>query len=296
MSPSSVVWGLYPDNSSNNGFPPAVTNNIVTACSLSSATDTALPNRDTRGLYDAAGNDTYYIRDDSYLDPYGDAGYKAINSAHAAGDYNDKSNTDYIIAHCKTILRDYLNVPEPGSLTELCDDILALRSKMQEQGATKPTLYDQFYYPAAMGCRLYEPSVKEGEELHEAYKKGNWDLPAFGTLCREYNFFRNSRAGSGTNKDTGNVVIGKANENPDSEALLPLFANLLARVKAAGYNISPFIMPSQSWTWSSSEVNASNAWNVNFGDGNTYYNYFNINYYKYNAYVVRAVAEFRFEL
>ena len=290
INTTSAVWGLYPDDSSTNGFPTAVTDDIKSACSLSSATDTAQPNRTTRGLFNADGADYTYIRDESYLDPDSETGYKAINPNHAAGDYNDKSNTDYIIAHCKTILRDYLDVSEPGSITELCDDMLALKEKMQLQGATNPSLYYQFYYPAAMGCRLYEPSVNEGEELHEAYKKGNWDLPAFGTLCREYNFFRNSRAGSDTSKDTGNVVIEKANENPDSEALLPLFANLLARVRAAGYNTNPFTMPSQSNTWSSTEYNAINAWLVNFNDG------YASNPTKYLAGVVRAVAAFSFEL
>ena len=44
---------------------------------------------------------------------------------------------------------------------------------------------------------------------------------------------------------------------------------------------------SQSYTWSSTECNAYNAWGVSFYDG-----YTNSYYSKYNAYVVRAVAAF----
>ena len=57
------------------------------------------------------------------------------------------------------------------------------------------TKYQQFLYPAGYGCYLYQPVVKDGEELDPQYKSGNWYLPACGELYRQYSFFAKSRTG-----------------------------------------------------------------------------------------------------
>ena len=145
-------------------------------------------------------------------------------------------------------------------------------------------------YPAAFSAYLYQPTVGDGEELHEQYRKNNWHLPAEGTLCRIYNFFLNS-----TNRVTynngGRISVDYANETPESEAVTPLFANLMKRIQAVT-STTPFLFPTNSGYWSSTEGSTSIAWFVNFGSGNV--NFYNS---KYNTnIVVRPVAVFRFTL
>ena len=57
------------------------------------------------------------------------------------------------------------------------------------------TKYQQFLYPAGYSCYLYQPAVKEGEELDPQYASGNWYLPACGEMYRQYSFFAKSRTG-----------------------------------------------------------------------------------------------------
>ena len=80
------------------------------------------------------------------------------------------------------------------------------------------------------------------------------------------------------------------NENPQSEALLPLFANLQKRISDVISTGNPFTMPSNSGYWSVTEYGSDYAWNVNFGSGIVYTGY------KYGGYVVRPVAAFTFTL
>ena len=88
----------------------------------------------------------------------------------------------------------------------------------------------------------------------------------------------------------GRISVDYVNENPQSEALLPLFANLQKRISDVISTGNPFTMPSNSYYWSVTEYGSYSAWNVGFGSGGV------SNYYKYSGYVVRPVAAFTFTL
>ena len=114
-------------------------------------------------------------------------------------------------------------------------------------------------------------------------------LPAAGLLARIYNFFYNS-CNKVTLSSGGSCKAEYANENPESEAQLPLFANILARIALVQSAGSPFAMPTNSYYWSVTEYGSTNAWYVGFGNGYVY------NGGKYNGGVVRPVAAFTFNL
>ena len=88
----------------------------------------------------------------------------------------------------------------------------------------------------------------------------------------------------------GRINVSYADETPESEALTPLFANLLKRIRAVT-NTDPFTMPNNSYYWSSTENSTYNAWYVGFNSGGVYYNTKCI-----TGIVVRPVAVFRFTL
>ena len=114
-------------------------------------------------------------------------------------------------------------------------------------------------------------------------------LPATGLLARIYNFFYNS-CDKKTLEKGGSCKAEYANENPESEAQLPLFANILARIALVQSAGSPFAMPTNSYYWSVTELSQLNAWSVNFGSGYVRY------YGKYYGHSVRPVAAFTFNL
>ena len=114
-------------------------------------------------------------------------------------------------------------------------------------------------------------------------------LPTEGFLSRIYNFFYNS-CGRVTYENGGRCTAANANENPQSEALLPLFANILARIAAVNAPGTPFAIPTNSYYWSVTEFHSGFAWLVHFNSGNV-----NL-YIKYNSLVVRPVVAFNFTL
>jgi hypothetical protein len=84
--------------------------------------------------------------------------------------------------------------------------------------------------------------------------------------------------------------VDYANETPESEAVTPLFANLMKRIQAVT-STTPFLFPTNSIYWSSTEYSTNTAWYVHFGSGGV------SNNGKYNTnVVVRPVAVFRFTL
>lgn len=239
---STHRWGLYPDN--NNGFQSSESA-IKAATGLSSVFDLpTLPNHGSRWNGTLA-SDEQYIKDTNFLDSDTEDGYKVIKPGGALSDYDGKGEMQKIVEHSQLIISQYLDRSLPKTLQELADAMESLRT--ENASATNPWRYDEFYYPAAYGCHLYEPSVKG--VLADNYKAGNWYMPACGELGRLYNF---KRLG---------LAITNANENPLSEAVTPIFANANKR---AGGAVFSFV---NNWYWSTSESNANYGWHVNFDDG-----------------------------
>lgn len=285
---SSHVWGIYPDNGGTNGFPSSVYNEIATAAGLSNAVDTAMANITTSGLTDpsnASNKDYRYVRN-TYLDAAQEDGY-AVLTGGSCNDFNVESKNEIVVNHAKAIINGYLGESYPTTPTELANAMQALVAAMTAQGVSSPARYSQLYYPAIFACYVYQPTV-EGT-LNAQYARNKWMLPTCGLLTRIYNFFYNS-CNRVTYDNGGRCVAANANETPDSEALLPLFANILKRVADAGVTTTPFNIPTNSNYWSVTETNSSNAWYVHFSYGNVGY------YTKSYSFVVRPVAAFIYDI
>lgn len=162
----------------------------------------------------------------------------------------------------------------------------ALVKKKADEGATYPDNWKQVYYPAAYGCYLYEPSISGTDTLNDQYKKGNWYLPSEGELARVYNFFGNSK---GWNNYT-DASIDYANEQPESEATTPIFANMLKRSKDKSAACPVTMMSLSANYWASTEGSRSSAWVVHSGDGDT------SGRFKCYSFTVRAAVAFTFNL
>lgn len=296
LNTSSPQWGVCPDSAGTNGFPASVYNEMAQMSGVDSVIDTPVDNTTSTGIPNAAGTSTNYSYvDGSFLDASKDDGYAEIDATGSAARFDGKSENDLIVGLAKTVIERYLmekypNNPDikiPTTMTELADAMLALQA--ENASASSPIRYRQMFFPAAFSAYLYQPEVAEGEELDAQYRKNNWHLPAEGSLCRIYNFFLNS-CNRVTYANGGRISEEYADEAPESEALTPLFANLLKRIRRVT-TTNPFTMPTNSYYWSSTECNTDNAWIVYFNNGNVSGNY---KYYTY--YVVRPVAVFRFHL
>lgn len=289
LNTAGLPWGIYPDSGETNGFTSTFYGEIADASDSfangSAVVDTAMTNIGSTGMTNAyIGSDNNDYRDDTQ-----DDGFKVFGSNAAVGDFDTEAKNTILINHAKAIITDYLDEPLPTTMTELADAMQALVAKMTEDGVSAPARYLQLYYPAAYACHLYEPTVDDGETLNEQYAKGKWMLPASGLLARIYNFFRMS-CNDVTLENGGSVKASYANESPESEALLPLYANILARVAAAGAAGTPFIMRGASHYWSAAESSGIGAWNVGFHSGLVGSSG------KCTGLVVRPVAAFTWEL
>lgn len=288
---ASMPWGIYPDANNTNGFSSDFTSAVAAAAELGSATDVngSTDNITYSGLKndDGTSTDYRYIRD-TYLDANQNDGY-AVLTGGSCNDFDTEERNERIINHAKAIISSYLGEAFPTTLTELADQFQALVTRMTADGVSSPARYRQLYYPAAYACHLYEPATDEGDVIDDQYKKNHWMLPSEGLLSRIYNFFYNS-CNRVTWENGGRISVNYANENPQSEALLPLFANLQKRINAVQNAGTPFVMPTNSSYWSCTEYNSTSAWYVSFISG------YVTSHYKYNSYVVRPVAAFTFEL
>jgi len=281
---ASHVWGIYPDEAGSNGFPASVYNQIRDDAGLSNAVDTAMANIGSRGM------STAYIPTGGFWDANEPDGFKKFAANLAESDFATEEKNQIVINHAKAIINGHLGESYPTTPAELANAMQALVAAMTAQGVTSPARYRQLYYPAAFACHVYQPSV-DGQ-LNEQYARTKWMLPSEGLLCRIYAFFYNS-CGRVTYANGGRCVASNANENPDSEALLPLFANLLKRIDDAGVTTTPFTIPSNSNYWSVTEYSSINAWGVSFNDGGV--STYSISG-KSNCNVVRPVAAFTYNL
>lgn len=209
INTGSVVFGLYPSND-NNGH-TAIQNEIMAATGISSIFDLpGISNITARGWSGGTNND--YLTTGNYLDENSDDGFKDWSTASGTvADWQGKQKTQAIIRHANQIINAYLlsdanesvgtyYTDEDGvehQFAEIPTTVEELANAMEvlHKANNNLTKYQQFLYPAAYGCYLYEPKVNEGEALDPQYAKGNWYLPACGEEYRQYSFFAKSRTG-----------------------------------------------------------------------------------------------------
>ena len=176
----------------------------------------------------------------------------------------------------------------PHNMTELGDMMVALQYLQNALGSTNPARFYQLFYPAAYACKMYEPTVMEGEVLDSRYAREKWMLPACGLLRIIYGMYHASRG-----KTTGSTPNASyANENQENVGNddYPLMANILKRLADVGETPTKFNFWGNSNFWSASEVNTTFAYYVGFQSGSV--NYYN----KYTSYVARAVTAFTYTL
>ena len=209
INTSSVVWGLYPSNDGNGHN--SLQTEISAATGITSIFDLpGISNITGRGWSGGINND--YLTTGNYLDTDADDGFKDWSTATGTvTDWQGKQKTQAIIRHANQIINAYLLsdnnesvnlywTDEDGvehQLAELPTTIEELANAMEilHKANNSLTKFQQFLYPAAYGCYLYEPKVKEGETLDPQYARNNWYLPACGELYRQYSFFAKSRTG-----------------------------------------------------------------------------------------------------
>ena len=249
-----------------------------------------LPNNGNLDLYYTDENgqlkSTNRITVKSYQDDMTEDGYKVINARSVLNDFDGKGNTKSIVDWANSIISLYLDESYPKTLKELSNRMAALVKKKADEGATYPGNWKQVYYPAAYGCYLYEPSIIGTATLNDQYKKGNWYLPSEGELARIYNFFGNSRGW----KNNTAASIDYANEQAESEATTPIFANLLKRAKDKSAACPVTMMSQNAHYWASTEYHRNDAWLVYSYDGGTFGNG------KCYSFSVRAAVAFTFNL
>lgn len=209
INTSSVVWGLFPNNDSNGHGD--IQTEVSAATGISSIFDLpGISNITGRGWSGGTNND--YLTTGNYLDTDADDGFKDWSSATGTvADWQGKQKTQAIIRHANQIINAYLLSDQNESVNlywtdddgvehsfaELPTTVEELANAMEvlHKANNSLTKYQQFLYPAAYGCYLYEPQIKEGETLDSQYARNNWYLPACGELYRQYSFFAKSRTG-----------------------------------------------------------------------------------------------------
>ena len=123
--------------------------------------------------------------------------------------------------------------------------------------------YQQYYYPAASYCHVYEPSVATGLTLHDGIKAGHWHLPSVGEYSRMSWHYLKTK---------------------NSDATWGIFSQSLAANVLTAFT--------DGWAWSSSEYSQTQALLVNVVSGQIGYD---SDSYKFNSYSVRPVLAFTVE-
>ena len=317
-----MEWGLYNDETDgDNGFPASTLAdmlqyiNTTYGTSYTSAFDlAALTNRGNSGIgsygyadliqssmssdedYEYGGfNKAYVVEKDTTL-----------NRTYAIADWNGRKNTEEIVSYADKVFAWVNTQPGVASVSHVPQTLAELASYMRKTLFTElapagntQTKYYQFAYPAAYACHLYEPSHRTGAAIDAQYAKGKWYLPALGELLRLFHHFNISRSNPRTSIATGDntAVPDKAYANYDEtegkagiDAWNPVFARALKRLNDGGAAPSVFVNLTASSHRSSTESNATNAWDVNFSTGILWANG------KYYRNRIRAVTAYLFNL
>lgn len=281
ISGSAHAWGPYPSND-NNGMPQAFINEVA------AASDAVLTNTAALG----GGNADFASLEKAKV--LTDTAKKVING-YLADMWSDTDLTQYAESASSAQMELMQRVKAlaeahqlPRTNVELGDMMEALQVKMGLDGAASPARYRQLFFPAAYCAHLYEPTVADGETLHEAYRRTKWVLPASGMIYLIWQMYHASR-----NKvNNGTVSQAYANEdNTVANADYPLFANLVKRLIDAGMSTSDLAMLGNGNWWTCCEGGATGAWYLlasggGLGSGNG----------KYGQSDCRAVAAFTYNL
>lgn len=318
----AATWGPYPDNNEANGFKSTKTgvnyNDPVIEAIRVAVQNWEMPEGvdytpETGYLTDIFNTPLrnitggHTISKENYQDASKADGYADQSSYPYNTNFQTEEENAVLMSYANTVLKavlQYLNINQ-SELPEECDmygipQTMKAMSDLAEiivtkaASATKPALYRQLLFPAVRMCNVWSPAdnpllnITE-EELHDAYKRGNWRLPASGLLARIFNFLGNSR----TNYASGAPVASKADESITQEAMKPIFANAMARGRAIPWRLIPKNASASdtygSSHWCSSEYNSNYARGVGFGSG-VAFTYIG----KYFQYVVRPVVAFTF--
>ena len=209
INSSSTVWGLYPNNDSNGHG--GIQSEIIAATGITSIFDLpGINNIGSTGL--SGGSNNNYVLLTNYFDTDEDDGFKDYSSgSNCVTDWQGKQKTQTIVNHANQIILGYLlsdanesvgiyYTDEDGvehQFAELPTTVEELANAMEilHKANNNQTKYQQFLFPAAYGCFLYQPKVNEGETLDPQYAANNWYLPAMGEQMRMYSFHAKSRTG-----------------------------------------------------------------------------------------------------
>lgn len=287
---NAIAWGVSPAGSENaNNFSTAQINEI------SNASQNATLYGITRSSTAAASNYASAAAKQALLNTANKVigGYiRSILSAMDVSQYQGNVSSGVLQAMNKAKALA-LRGAYPSNPTELGDMMEALVEKLRADGTTYPDKFKQLFYPSVYIAHVFEPTVGDGENLHSAYRQGNWYSPASGTLYTIYKMYHASR-----NKVSGGTVSTEyANEdNTVSDDNYPLFSNLIKRASDAGVVVSGLEHLNNLAWFSATEgtdtlivsLNSSNGAFGNYGS--------NMYGYKYTSYRHLALTTFNFYL
>jgi hypothetical protein len=259
INTGSTVWGLYPSNDSNGHT--AIQNEIIAATGISSIFDLpGISNISSRGLSGGTSND--YVTTGNYIDTNEDDGFKDYSTGSGCvTDWSGKNKTLAIVKHATQIISAYLLSEANESVATNYDDDDGVNHEFAEVPTTVEemanameilykannnlTKYQQFLYPAGFGCYLYQPTVKDGEELDPQYASTNWYLPACGEEYRQYSFFAKSRTGG-----MGDTYSVGQNTSPAASVIDKMITDALASEESneINLNVSPSHVEYRNYT------------------------------------------------
>lgn len=200
------TWGLYGRLTSASTPPRTSDGSYVDITPLRSAPDGFDPYQVFPGGCSEPGGPAFsFVRNDSDGNPIPIGRYAEAGQPVPFGYWF----TQHIIMHRNIILKDptmksatngfALTIPPErgGGDASAYDALMTAISQcvqLMSTGSSIMQKYSQFYFPAASMCYAYEPTgLKEGEELAEFLKAGNWHLPS-ATEMRE--LYRVSQSGA----------------------------------------------------------------------------------------------------
>lgn len=276
------VWGLYNSSDSNGISGITLADNpsyqVYDIGSIDNITSiTSITDDNVRGGTEQDA-DGFRIWDNSYPNTpttMGDIGFVDITSTiyntEGLGSYlseiglkvGDKIAVGLLktlrIMHHRDIILGDSNVDKsiPKTMSELTT---AIKTIIADHSSSSK--YQQYYYPAASYCHVYEPSVATGLTLHDGIKAGHWHLPSVGEYSRMSWHYLKTKS---------------------SDATWGIFSQSLAANVLTKFT--------DGWAWSSSEYSQTQALPVNVVSGQIYY----YNGIKCISYSVRPVLAFTVE-